>query len=37
VPNEHTRHHDFSKATRVCASLAEVTPKLLDSLANDLA
>jgi beta-phosphoglucomutase-like phosphatase (HAD superfamily) len=37
VPNEHTRHHDFSKATRVCASLAEVTPELLDSLANDSA
>jgi HAD superfamily hydrolase (TIGR01509 family) len=37
VPNEHTQHHDFSKATRVCASLAEVTPELLDSLANDSA
>ena len=37
VPNEHTRHHDFSKATRVCASLAEITPELLDWLANDSA
>jgi beta-phosphoglucomutase len=37
VPNEHTRHHDFSKATRVCASLAEITPEFLDSLANDSA
>jgi len=35
VPNQHTKHHDFSKATRVCKSLAEVTPALLDSLAND--
>jgi beta-phosphoglucomutase-like phosphatase (HAD superfamily) len=35
VPNEHTRHHDFSKATRVCASLSEVTLEFLDSLAKD--
>jgi HAD superfamily hydrolase (TIGR01509 family) len=36
VPNEHTRHHDFSKATRICASLAEITPEFLDLLAQDL-
>ena len=34
VPNDYTRHHDFSKATRVCRSLAEITPRLLRSL-ND--
>jgi HAD superfamily hydrolase (TIGR01509 family) len=34
VPNEHTRHHDFSKATRVCASLKEVTPDLLRQIAG---
>jgi beta-phosphoglucomutase len=34
VPNKHTRHHDFSKATRVCASLSEITPELLQSLEN---
>ena len=33
VPNEFTRHHDFSKATRVCASLREVNLDLLRSLA----
>jgi len=32
VPNDYTRDHDFSRATRVCSSLAEVTPQLLDSL-----
>ena len=32
VPNRYTRHHDFSKATRICASLNEVTPELLESL-----
>jgi beta-phosphoglucomutase-like phosphatase (HAD superfamily) len=32
VPNDYTRHHDFSKATRICRSLAEVTPQLLQSL-----
>ena len=32
VPNDHTRHHDFSKATRVCNSLNDVTVKLLDTL-----
>jgi HAD superfamily hydrolase (TIGR01509 family) len=33
VPNEFTRHHDFSKATRVCASLREVNLDFLRSLA----
>lgn len=33
VPNEFTRHHDFSKATRVVRSLDEVTLALLDGLA----
>jgi HAD superfamily hydrolase (TIGR01509 family) len=32
VPNEHTRSHDFSKATRICASLNEITLALLDAL-----
>ena len=32
VPTPHTRGNDFSKATRVVASLAEVTLPLLDSL-----
>lgn len=32
VPNGFTRHHDFSKATLVCASLAEVSLGLLHSL-----
>jgi len=32
VPNDYTRHHDFSKATRVCASLNEITPEFLRSL-----
>ena len=35
VPNEHTRHHDFTKATRVCASLAEITPEFLEALAKN--
>lgn len=34
VPNDLTRHHDFSKATLVCASLAEVSLGLLRSLAS---
>lgn len=29
VPNEYTRHHDFSKATKICASLKDVTPEVL--------
>lgn len=32
VPNEYTRHHDFSLASRVCASLTEVTPEVLKSI-----
>jgi HAD superfamily hydrolase (TIGR01509 family) len=32
VPNDYTRHHDFSKATRVCASLNEITIDLLRTL-----
>lgn len=32
VPNEHTRSHDFSKATRVCASLNEITLQLIEEL-----
>ena len=32
VPNEYTRRHDFAKATRVCASLHEVTPEFLQTL-----
>ena len=29
VPNDYTRHHDFSSATRVCSSLREITPGVL--------
>lgn len=32
VPNDYTRHHDFSKATKVCSSLKEITPELLHLL-----
>jgi len=32
VPNGFTRHHDFSKATRVCASLREINIDLLAEL-----
>jgi beta-phosphoglucomutase len=32
VPNDYTRHHDFSKATKVCSSLKEITPALLHLL-----
>ena len=32
IPNQHTRHHDFSKATRVCTSLNEVSFDLLETL-----
>jgi HAD superfamily hydrolase (TIGR01509 family) len=34
VPNDYTRHHDFSNATRVCASLREITPELIRNLAG---
>ena len=32
VPNSYTRHHDFSKATRICASLHEVDLEYLRTL-----
>jgi HAD superfamily hydrolase (TIGR01509 family) len=32
IPNQHTRHHDFSKATRVCTSLNDITLELLETL-----
>lgn len=35
VPNDYTRHHDFSKATRICKSLTEITAELLRSLENE--
>jgi HAD superfamily hydrolase (TIGR01509 family) len=34
VPNEHTRHHDFSRATRICASLKEITLEFIEELAK---
>lgn len=32
VPNDYTRHHDFSRATKICSSLREITPELLRDL-----
>ena len=32
VPNQHTRNHDFSKATRICASLNEITLQSIEEL-----
>jgi HAD superfamily hydrolase (TIGR01509 family) len=32
IPNQHTRHHDFSKATRICHSLNDITLELLNTL-----
>ena len=32
IPNDYTRHHDFSKATRICTSLREITPEFLKTL-----
>jgi HAD superfamily hydrolase (TIGR01509 family) len=32
VPNEYTRHHDFSKATRVCASLDDISLEFIASI-----
>jgi HAD superfamily hydrolase (TIGR01509 family) len=32
VPNRHTRHHDFSKATRICSSLNDITLEYLETL-----
>ena len=34
VPNGYTRHHDISKATRICASLREITPEFLKTLSQ---
>jgi HAD superfamily hydrolase (TIGR01509 family) len=36
VPNDYTRHHDFSSATKVCSSLSEITPELLRDLPSPL-
>ncbi len=35
VPNDYTRQHDFSRATKVCLSLKEITPDLLRRLDTD--
>jgi beta-phosphoglucomutase len=32
VPNAHTRHHDFSKASRVCSSLNEITLQSIETM-----
>jgi HAD superfamily hydrolase (TIGR01509 family) len=32
VPNDYTRHHDFSKASKICLSLNEITMEVLQSL-----
>jgi beta-phosphoglucomutase len=32
VPNIHTQHHDFSKASRVCSSLNEITLDSIDAM-----
>ncbi len=32
IPNDHTRSHDFSRATLVCSSLDEITIELLETL-----
>jgi HAD superfamily hydrolase (TIGR01509 family) len=32
IPNQHTLHHDFSKANRVCSSLNDVTVEMLETL-----
>jgi len=37
IPNDYTRHHDFSKATLICNSLREITPAFLKSLDSGLA
>jgi beta-phosphoglucomutase len=31
VPTDYTRHHDFSKAARICASLKEITIELIEA------
>ena len=35
IPNDYTRHHDFSKATRISDSLSEITPAFLKSLDDE--
>jgi HAD superfamily hydrolase (TIGR01509 family) len=32
VPNDYTRHHDLSQASRICASLDEISLELIDNL-----
>jgi beta-phosphoglucomutase len=32
VPNAHTRHHDFSKASRICSSLNEITLQSIETM-----
>ena len=32
VPNEQTRHHDFSKAIRLCSSLNEITLEFIETV-----
>jgi HAD superfamily hydrolase (TIGR01509 family) len=32
IPNDYTRHHDFSKATKICSSLKDVTPEVLKGI-----
>ncbi|HEX5020970.1 MAG TPA: HAD family phosphatase [Candidatus Binatia bacterium] len=32
VPNDYTRHHDFSQATTICSSLKEITDEFLTRL-----
>ena len=34
VPNAYTKHHDFSKATKICSTLREITPELMAWVAN---
>lgn len=34
VPSDQTRHHDFSRATRICSSLSEITLEFIDSLSQ---
>lgn len=32
VPNDYTRHHDFSKVTRICRSLTEISAEFIRAL-----
>jgi len=34
VPTQYTRHHDFSKATRVCSSLNEITLEFIEAMGS---